>query len=378
MDQRAPQADRGQAESILRRISFSDISGWRDDHHEAALAAFIISARAIAGSAPKTRALGIDGAALQAIARELLSVPLPSGRDAARKFFEQNFVPFRIEAKGFVTGYFEPEVEASRVRTDRFRVPLYRRPPDLVEVSEENRPPGWDAEIRFARKTASGIELYFDRAEIENGALEGQGLELAFVEHWVDAFFIHVQGSARLKPVQGPDRGSTLRIAFDGKSGHRYVSIGRLLVERKILPVEKADKDGLETWLKHHPGEGQVLAQENPSFIFFRETTLAPGEGPCGAGGVPLSALRSLAVDRTLHTFHTPLVVEAPELADPEREGEHFQRLMIAQDTGSAIVGPARGDIFFGSGGAAGSAAGRVRHPAGMVALVPRSSATSL
>jgi membrane-bound lytic murein transglycosylase A len=378
MDQSAPLFERGQGDSILQEISFSDILSWRDDNHTAALAAFAISARAIADAAPKTRALGIDGEKLQTIARRLLADPPASGRDAARKFFEQNFAPSRIEARGFVTGYFEPEVLASRTRSDRFRVPIYRRPPDLIEVSEANRPSGWDPEIRFGRKTASGIEAYFDRAAIENGALEGQGLELAFVKDPVDAFFIHVQGSARLKLADGPDRGTTLRIAFDGKSGHRYVSIGRLLVERKILPLEKADKDGLEAWLKHHPGEAHVVAQENPSFIFFRETTLGPGEGPLGAAGVSLTALRSLAVDRSLHTFHMPIWADVPDLADPDREGEHFQRLMIAQDTGSAIVGPARGDIFFGSGSAAGSAAGRVRHAASMIALVPRPRAVAI
>jgi membrane-bound lytic murein transglycosylase A len=374
MDQAAPQTERGQGGPILRKISFSDIAGWRDDDHAEALAAFTVSARLIAEAAPKTRALRIDGDALKAIARTLLAVHPAAGHEAARRFFEKHFTPFRIEANGFVTGYYEPEVLASRVRTDRFRVPLYRRPPDLVEVSEANRPAGWDPEVRFARKTASSIEPYFDRAAIENGALEGQGLELAFLEDPVDAFFIHVQGSARLKLADGPDRGTTLRIAFDGKSGHRYVSIGRLLVERKILPLDKADKDGLETWLKHHPGEAHVLGQENPSFIFFRETTLGPGDGPCGAGGVSLTPLRSLAVDRTLHTFHTPIFVDAAELANPGKDG-HFQRLMIAQDTGSAIVGPARGDIFFGSGNAAGSTAGRVRHAASMIALVPRLSA---
>lgn len=375
MDQAAPQAERGEGDPILREIGFSDISGWHNDDHAVALAAFAVSARLIAEAAPKTRALGIDGERLKTISRALLADPPAAGSEAARKFFENHFTPFRIEAGGFVTGYFEPKVEASRTRTDRFRVPLYRRPPDLVEVTEANRPTGWDPEVRFARKTAAGIEPYFDRAAIENGALEGRGLELAFVEHPVDAFFIHVQGSARLKLADGPDRGTTMRIAFDGKSGHRYTSIGRLAVERNIRPLEKADKDGLEAWLKGHPGEARALMQENRSFIFFRETKLGDREGPLGAGGVPLVPLRSLAVDRRLHTFHTPVWVDAPELADPEREGASFRKLMIAQDTGSAIIGPARGDIFFGSGDAAGSRAGRVRHAAIMIALVPRAGA---
>jgi membrane-bound lytic murein transglycosylase A len=167
-----------------------------------------------------------------------------------------------------------------------------------------------------------------------------------------------------------------MRIAFDGKSGHPYTSIGRLAVERGILAPEKADKDGLEAWLKGHPDEARSLMRENRSFIFFRETEQADAAGPIGAAQVPLTPLRSLAVDRTLHTFHTPIWVDVPELANPERFDGHFRRLMIAEDTGSAISGPARGDIFFGTGSAAGSRAGRVRHRARMIALVPRQAAS--
>ncbi|MGH8732860.1 MAG: MltA domain-containing protein, partial [Burkholderiales bacterium] len=136
-----------------------------------------------------------------------------------------------------------------------------------------------------------------------------------------------------------------------------------------------ADKDGLEAWLKNHPREARALMQENRSFIFFRETEQHDDAGPLGAAGVPLTQLCSLAVDRSLHTFHTPIWVDVPGLSDPERQDAPFRRLMIAEDTGSAIVGPARGDIFFGSGAAAGSRAGRVRHVASMIALVPRTIA---
>jgi membrane-bound lytic murein transglycosylase A len=222
--------------------------------------------------------------------------------------------------------------------------------------------------MRFGRSTERGIEPYHDRAAIEAGALEGRGLEIAFIEDPVDLFFIHVQGSARLRFADG----GLARIAFDGKSGHPYTSIGRLAVERGLLQREAADKDGLEVWLKTHPREASALMQENRSYIFFRETEQEKDEGPLGAAGVPLTPFRSLAVDRLLHTFHTPIWVDAAELSDPERERASFRRLMLAEDTGSAIVGPARGDIFFGSGAEAGSRAGRVRHAATMVALVPR------
>jgi membrane-bound lytic murein transglycosylase A len=357
--------------SVLQKISFGEIAGWRDDDHAAAFAAFLVGASLIADAPPKTRALGIDGRGLQRVARAALALSGEPGDDEARKFFERWFVPHRIGARGFVTGYYEPEVEASREATPRFSVPLYRRPSDLVDVDDSNRPPGWDPEMRFARSTADGFLPFFDRAAIEEGALAGHRLELAFVESPVDAFFIHVQGSARLKLVEGPERGKTLRVAYDGKAGHPYTSIGKLAVEHGILARENADKDGLEAWLRNHPHEGRALMRANRSFIFFREAGLSDSDGPLGAAGVSLTSHRSLAVDRTLHTFHTPIFVEAPELPDPEREGKAFSRLMIAQDTGSAIVGPARGDLFFGAGKAAGSRAGRVRHAAMMVALVP-------
>lgn len=348
----------------LSRISFAALDGWPDDDHAAALSAFRAGAAVMAQTTPKDRALAISGAALARIAQAAVTLGRVDG-DEARRFFERHFVPHRVRAAGFVTGYYEPEVAASRVRSERFSVPLYRRPPDLVELRLDEQPPGWSPDLRFARRTPHGIEPFPDRAAIEAGALAGQGLELAWVESEVDAFFIHVQGSARLKLADG----NAMRIGFDGKSGHAYTSIGRLAVTRGVLPLAGADKDGLEGWLKQHPDEGRALMRENRSFIFFRETSVGDNEGPVGAAGIPLHAGRSLAVDRTLHTFHAPIWVVSEELADPPRPS--FRRLMVAHDTGSAIVGPARGDIFYGSGTAAGSVAGRVRHDATMVAFVP-------
>lgn len=356
--------------SLLKPVSFADIPGWSEDDHAAAYRACLASARLIADRAPKTRMLGTDGDALRSVARAAIAAG-DLDRETAKDFFEHWFLPHRIETSGFVTGYYEPEVEASRERSGRFKVPLYRRPADLVEVSETECPPGWDPEMRFARRSGNRLEPFSDRPAIEDGALAGRGLELAFLADAVDAFFIHVQGSARLRLVEGPDRGTTLRVGFDGKSGHAYTSIGRLAVERGILPRAEADRDGLMAWMRGHPQEGRALMRENRSYIFFRETTVAGDEGPLGAAGVPLTPFRSLAVDRTLHTFHAPVFVDVPGLADPEAPSRAFRRLMLAQDTGSAIVGPARGDIFFGSGDDAGSCAGRVRHAATMFLLMP-------
>jgi membrane-bound lytic murein transglycosylase A len=352
--------------ATLRPIGFSEIAGWDADSHDAAFAAFLAGARQLRVEPPKTRLLGIDGSALRHAAIEALEAS--SRKLNARDFFESHFAPHRIEANGFVTGYYEPEVAASPVSTKHYHVPLYKRPDDLVELAPEDVRPGWDSDVRYGRRSAKGLVPYFDRTAIEEGALAGRGLELAWLADPVDAFFIHIQGSARLR-MEG---GTTMRIAFDGKSGHRYVSIGRLAVERGLLSLDEADKDGLEAWLRQHPREGRALMRENRSFIFFRATGQDEADGPLGAAGLPLIPGRSLAADRTLHTFHTPIWVDSPGLPDVDRPRGSFRRLMVAHDTGSAILGPARGDIFVGSGKAAGSVAGRIRHAAVMIALVPK------
>jgi membrane-bound lytic murein transglycosylase A len=357
---------------LLTSIAFAEIEGWGEDDHAAAFACFIRSSASILEHTPHTRTLGLAGEGLIEPARRALALGGGASSDDARAFFERHFSPLLIGAEGFVTGYFEPELDASRTPDARFSVPLYARPDDLVEIGED-APPGWDPAIRFARRGTAGPEPHFDRASIEAGALAGRGLEIAYVEDPVDAFYVHVQGSARLRLVDG----STMRVGFAAKSGHPYTSIGRLAVERGLLPRERADKDGLEAWLKGNRAAGVALMRENRSFIFFRELGgLGDADGPLGAAGVPLTAGRSLAVDRTLMTFHMPVFVTAPtlpDLADPDRP---FRRLMVAQDTGSAILGPARGDIFVGSGFAAGSLAGRIRHEVRMVVLVPREMAS--
>lgn len=361
----------GPASDLLRPISFDAVPGWAEDDHSAAFAAFLISSRRAIEHPPKIRGFGIGGEALRLAASAALEVQSPD-RLHARRFFERHFAPMQVQAEGFITGYFEPELEASPIRTAEFHVPLYRRPPDLVEVDDGNRPPGWDPDVRFGRRTAGAIEPFPDRAAIEEGCLAGQGLEIAWLADPVDAYFVHVQGSARLRMSDG----RLVRLTFAGKSGHPYTSIARLAVERGWLTREGADKAGLEAWLRANPRDGTVLMRENRSFIFFRQTPeLAPEDGPLGAAGIPLSPGRSLAVDRTIWTFHLPVWVAA-ELDDPDNPGRPFRRLMVAQDTGSAIVGAARGDIFLGSGEEAGRVAGQVRHSARIIALVPQSEGT--
>lgn len=362
------------AQSGLVPLAFEGLDGWADEDHQAALTAFAKGC-ADKASPPKTRALGIDGTSLFKLCREARALGAAAGKDAARAFFERNFVPHRFgsDSNGYLTGYFEPELEGSREPSGKFGVPLHKRPDDLVKVPAGVSPPGLDAALEYARKTPTGLVEHPDRASIAGGALAGRGLELVYVESPVDAFLVHVQGSARIRL----DDGSTIRIGFDGKTGHPYTSIARILIDRGEISREAMTMSALRDWLIDHPQDATDLMAHNRSYIFFREINeLDPEYGPVGAAGVQLTPWRSLAVDRKLHTFGTPVWLDATLPVDTESAPESVRRLMIAQDTGSAIVGPARGDVFVGSGEAAGITAGRMRHPALVVVLVPRGNIT--
>jgi len=351
--------------------SFQALDGWGADDHRAAFDAFLVSARRMLDKPYKTRALGIESAALLNTARAAFHMG-QVGTSQARVFFEDNFVPHRfkdtaVETAGFLTGYFEPLVPASRHKTPRFTVPLYRRPPDLVDVGAHNRPAGMASSFRYARKTPQGLEEYFDRAAIQSGALNAKGLELVWLENKVEAFFIHVQGSAKLSL----DDGSFMRVTYAAKSGHPYTSVGKVLSNKTGIPPARMTADRLAGWMYANPAEIDALLAHNRSFIFFHEVTgLDPDAGPLAAAKVPLVAGRSLAVDRTLHTFGTPIWVATKEALPGD--SKPLARLMIAHDTGSAIVGPARGDVFVGTGEEAGMIAGKVRHRASMIVLVPK------
>jgi membrane-bound lytic murein transglycosylase A len=356
--------------ATLKPVGFAALTGWGDDDHAAALAAFRRGAAVLAEHPVKRRELGADPEALTAALLQASGMPADPSRGTARAFFERAFVPHEVvmgAASGFFTGFYEPIVEGSRVPTGRFRVPLYGPPEDLVAVDPDRPDPALDPSYRFARRTACGLEPYPDRGAIEAGCLQGRGLELVYLADPVDAFFVHVQGAARIA-LPG---GETMRVTYAAKTGHPYTSIGTVLVRAGALRLAEATMQGIRTWLREHPDAAARVMAENRSFIFFREAPVADPElGPIAAAKVPLAAGRSLAVDRLLHSFHVPVWIETV-LPD----GSPFRRLLVAQDTGSAIVGPARGDIFFGSGEAAGETAGRMRSPGRFVVLMPREAA---
>lgn len=353
---------------------YGDLAGWSEDDHAAAFAAFFRSAEAMVAHPPADGALGVTGSALATSAAAAVKCPAArNDRTLARTFFETHFVPVRMnDAPAFLTGYYEPEVAGSLVPTDPFRFPLYRRPSDLIDVDPAAAPDGWDPAMMFGRKTEGGIAPYHDRPSITDGALAGRGLELVFLADPIDVFFIHVQGSATIRL---PD-GARLRVAYAAKSGHAYTSIGKKLIERGIATPDTMTLAHLRHWLAAHPIEGDALMRENRSYVFFQaldQAALDPDLGAIAAAGVQITPGRSLAVDCVLHAYGTPIWLDAQLPIGVDGATEPFRRLVIAQDTGSAIVGAARGDIFFGTGSAAGDIAGRIRHqPDAFVMLVPR------
>ena len=277
------------------------------------------------------------------------AVALPPEDDAAtRRFFETSFIPLAVAddgaGEGLFTGYYEIELNGSRERQGRYQTPIYRRPSE------------------------PGIATRYSRAEIEDGALSGRGLELLWVDDPIDAFFLEIQGSGRVR-LKG--RG-TVRVGYDGQNGQPYVPVGRLLVERGIMPRSQTTMMAIRDWMSRYPAAGTALRRENPSYVFFRELS---GDGPIGAEGGVLTAERSLAVDRAFIALGIPIWLEADERFAP---ADGVRRLVVAQDVGGAIKGPVRGDLFWGTGRVAASRAGVMNARGRYYLLLPRDIAGRL
>lgn len=338
---------RGPAGARLVASDLFDRPEWAADDHRAAFIGFLETARRIAAGDPAPRSGRPPRPPLIAAAKAALAAgPLDATR--ARRFFETRFRPAEVipsEGSAFLTGYYEPELPASPVPTPAFTAPALGLPDDLVRIAP-----------------------YPDRTAIETGALAGRGLELVWLDR-IELFFAQIQGSARLRL---PD-GTRLRLSYAGRNGRPYVPIGRIVVEEGHVPHEEMTMDRLKAWLRANPSETDRVIRMNPSYVFFR-LEADSDRGPVGAAGAPLMALRSIAVDRTAWSYGTPFFVDA-DLPEPDGGSRPFAGLAVAQDTGTAIVGPARIDLFFGSGEAAGARAGLVRHPGRLTVLLPRSVA---
>jgi len=367
-DPTSPKTAMTKPKAKLEPATFAQLPGWRDDDHLAAFKAFLKSCDKLIAKGAGNRSGKGRKAALIEVCKAAKEVEKPT-RVSAKVFFEARFTPHRVihaDTHGLLTGYFEPVLNGSREPHGNFRVPIYKRPPDLVNVVEETQRAAKSDGLTHLRKTKTGTEPFFTRAEIEQGALKGKGLELLYLDDAVDAFFLHVQGSGRINMTDG----SVVRINYDGKNGYPYTSIGRYLTAKGLFPADKMSMQAMGRWLRADPERARQVMWQNASFIFFRELKGHDADGPLGALGIPLTSGRSLAVDTAYHELGLPVYVAAPKLTHATAKGG-FRRLMIAQDVGSAIKGPERGDIYFGSGERAGRLAGTTKHPGNFYVLLP-------
>lgn len=397
----------GAATFDYRIVSYRALDGWAEDNHDEALHAFLRSCAAmtpltndvpanrrealgpnvgdisVAGTIADWRAPCIEAARLAARTNDAPDAQ----RAAARMFFETNFQPLQIldvrapgathprptapplvRESGLFTGYFEPVYEASATPTEIFSAPVLARPADLIEVDlgafrEEL------AGKRIAGRVSGGsLRPYADHRAINSGALSGETAPLAYMDP-NDLFFLQIQGSGQL--TIGDER---LRIGYAGQNGHPYTAIGKVMRERDIMPLSEISMQTIRTWLENaSPRAAREMREENASYVFFIELNIddGPGAGPLGAQGVSLTDKRSLAVDRRYHPMGAPVWIDLDPI-DGASEGERFRRLMIAQDTGGAIRGPVRGDVFWGAGARAGEIAGTMRANGRMFVLAPR------
>ena len=348
-------------------LAFDTLSGWRDDDQAMAFEAYLKSCRAILnGSKAQRKARPVFGGLYDVCERATaLAAGGPVDTLAARKFFEDNFKPVRIKppertygyytgADGFYTGYYEPEVIGSRVKTDEYSVPIYGVPASVA-----------------GKKSRHFVQ--YDRVDIEKGALAGKGLEICWIKNPVDLFFAQIQGSTRVKLADG----ELMRLNYIASNGKPYTPVGRLLIDRGVFTPEEMSMDKIREFMEANPEEGKALREKNRSFVFFSKTKLQAHDECLGAQGIALTPGRSIAVDPSIHVYGTPIWIDAKLPLKGAAPEDTFQRLVVAQDTGSAIRGPARADIYFGHGPDIPSIAGRIKQFGQFVMLMPRALAAS-
>ncbi len=354
---------------LLEPASYDAIEGWNQDQVSAAIPALLKSCARRLAQPPgaKVGPDGIGGTVENWRAPCAAASRLPAADDnAARAYFVRWFTPSLVtgngDADGLFTGYYEPLLAGSRRRGGAYQTPLLRRPADLVMVQLGLFRPEWRGDRIAGRVVKGDLVPYPTRAEIERGALDTGTLAIYWAADPVDAFFLEVQGSGR---VRLPD-GRTVSVGYDGQNGRPYVSIGKVLVERGQLTKDQVSLDSIKNWIRAHPADGRALLDDNPSYVFFREMK---GETPIGAEGAVLTAGRSLAVDRAYLPLGAPMFIDA-------RDGnEIVRRLVVAQDTGGAIRGPVRGDLFWGFGADAERKAGPMKAHGRYYLFLPKTDA---
>jgi membrane-bound lytic murein transglycosylase A len=369
----------------LAPVGFSALPGWQNDHLAEALPSFLRGCAAIVAEAPghglggqgEAAALGGTAGQWRAVCDAAKAVP-PGDEKAARTFFESRFQPYAMSDAGsaapadrytgLFTGYWEPEVEGSRSPGGRYTVPLLSRPNDLVLADLGQFAADLKGRAVSGRVDEGRLVPYYERADIvEHGVLHGKRLELLWLADPVDAFFLQIQGSGRVRLPNG----KVVRVNISAQNGRPYVPIGRVLIQQGELAKDQVTMQSIRAWLNAHPDRAAAMMDANPSYVFFEEVSdLSAEEGPRGALGAPLTPGRSAAVDQRYVPLGAPVWVASKDPVD----GTPLRRLMMAQDLGGAIVGPVRADIFFGWGPAAEDRAGRMDAPGEEYLLLPRAA----
>ncbi len=359
--------------SALTTITFESIESWQRDDHSAALQAFQRSAQEIIVSGHGFKRDAAYGGKRQ---DWLMVCEKALKASSAIEFFEREFQPLRVHdqnrPEGLYTGYYEPQAQGSLVETAEFQVPIYAKPDDLVSFTEHETE---TSSLSYGRRVNGKPQNYFTRIEIERGALKNRGLEICWLKSWVDAFFIHVQGNGRVVLPSG----NVIRLSYAAKNGQPYTGIGGVLLARGVGTPQTMSMQLLRSWMADNPTEVQEFLWSNKSFVFFRTIQIEnPALGAIGAAKVNLTPLRSLAVDRSFWQFGTPLFIETHEPPESVSGNQPFNHLMIAQDTGTAIRGLIRGDVYWGWGDNAALNAGHMKSQGAMVALLPKALAKKL
>jgi len=342
----------------LEAADFTALPGWQQGEQAAAWSALLASCQAL-----RAREFW-NGVCAKAA--ELRS----PGDEAARRFFEDNFVPWRLAnpdgaLDGLVTGYYEPLLRGSRARRAPFLFPLYAPPEDLLTIDLTAINPELRNLRLRGRLEGRKVVPYYSRSEIERGAAPVAGREIVWVDDPVEAFFLQIQGSGRVQL----DSGETIRVGYADQNGHPYQSIGRYLLDRGELKPGEASMPGIKGWAAANPQRLVGLLDQNPSYVFFREIPVRdPQNGPVGALGVVLTPERSIAVDPRYTPLGAPVFLATTWPASDAP----LARLLLAQDTGGAIRGPVRADFFWGFGAEAGALAGRMQQQGRMWVLLPK------
>ncbi len=358
-------------------VPYEQLEGWRQDNPAEALTAFLRSCERLTDRPSEAQIgkhplYGVTSDWRPACEAAAEAENSPSAQDA-RRFFEAWFQPFQVavegETEGLFTGYYEPRLNGSKTRSDHYSVPLYAMPDDLIRVDLGRFDPDLGGRSIRGRIDGRDFVPYHSRSDIDHGALANRDLELLWVDDEVDKFFLQIQGSGQIVLEDG----SLVRVGYAEQNGQPYRAIGRDLVEIGALKPEDVSLQSIRDWLIAHPEQAKDIMARNKSYIFFRENTeLDPSDGPLGAQNVPLTAGRSLAVDPR----HIPLgAVLWLETTAPWPDGERpLHRLMVAQDTGGAIKGAVRGDVFWGAGEQAEAIAGRMKSQGRFFVFVPRAA----